>query len=151
MSTTQKLLRAFTTSAACLLVVTGFAKIMSAFGTDRVLSALDPITRVPFRWMLLAVAGIELGIVGVCLWSKDARLKLYLLAWLSLSFLVYRLGLVVVGYKGPCPCMGNLTSNLHVAPQLADGIMKSILSFLLIGSLTLALLLRADRKRTLPD
>ena len=71
-----------------------------------------------------------------------------LVVWLATSFLVYRIGLVWVGYKKPCPCLGNLTDALHIPPQTADTAMKIILAYLLIGSYATLFWLWRQRKKT---
>jgi len=61
-------------------------------------------------------------------------IPLFIYAALATSFLVYRIGLVLVGYYRPCSCMGSLTEELHISPEIADMAMKIILAYLLIGS-----------------
>jgi hypothetical protein len=43
-------------------------------------------------------------------------------------------GFLPGGLEEPCNCLGNLTDPLHISPQLADNIMKVVLSYPLIGS-----------------
>lgn len=121
-------------SAAIILVATGLAKLWSAFGSVRLLVVADPIAGIPFRWLLLAVGGVELLIAGVCFFSRHQRLATLLVAWLATNFLVYRLGLWWMGWHKPCGCMGSLTSALHLSEQAADNIMKGVLAYLLLGS-----------------
>jgi hypothetical protein len=47
---------------------------------------------------------------------------------------IYRIGLDWVGYHKPCSCLGTLTDSLHIPPQTADGAMKMILGYLIVGS-----------------
>jgi hypothetical protein len=83
---------------------------------------------------MLLVGVVEIVISTVCLFSKRTWLSAGFLAWLSTSFLAYRIGLVLVGYHRPCSCMGNLTDALHISPQTTDTAIKIILAYLLIGS-----------------
>jgi hypothetical protein len=125
----------FLRSAGVLLLATAAAKVLSAVATSRALQSLDPIFMLPFRYELVLVAGIEAVLGIICFLSAKIVLRAALLAWLTSLFLIYRLGLLLVGYEGPCRCLGNLTDALHVAPQTADAIMKGVLGYLLVGSL----------------
>ena len=77
---------------------------------------------------------IELAVALVCLLGRRARLQAGLVAWLATNFVVYRLGLLWIGYHGPCRCLCSLTGALHISPETADSIMKVVLVYLLIGS-----------------
>jgi hypothetical protein len=59
------------------------------------------------------------------------------IAWVSTVLLVYRFSLWWIGWKKPCKCLGNLTDALHISPQLADDVMKGLLAFMFIGSVSL--------------
>jgi hypothetical protein len=103
------------------------------------LTVLDPIVGVPFRWLLLALGLVELLIAGVCFFGKNMKLATLLVAWLATNFLVYRLGLWWMGWHRPCGCMGKLSDALHISEQTADNLMKVVLAYLLIGSYGLLL------------
>ena len=124
----------FILSAGVVLVITGIAKVLSAFGNSKFLAVVDPTFGVTFGKLMLAVGVAEIVIALVCFFSKRQTLALGLVAWLSTSFVIYRLGLLWMGWKKPCSCLGNLTDALHIPPQVADNIMKVVLAYLLIGS-----------------
>lgn len=124
----------FILSAAIILVLTGVAKVWTAFAPTKVLAVADPITGVSFGHLMLAVGVVELVIASICLFAKSQTLKLGLIAWLASNFVVYRCGLWWMGWHKPCSCMGNLTDALHIRPEVADNIMKAILAYLFIGS-----------------
>jgi hypothetical protein len=87
----------------------------------------------------------------MCFFCRRILLPVGLVAWLATSFLAYRICLVLVGYHRPCNCMGGLTDALHIPPQVADAVMKSILAYLLAGSYaTLIWLWRKNRKAAIP-
>lgn len=124
----------FLLSAASVLTLTGLAKAWSAFAPTKLLAVADPITGLQFGHLMLAVGLLELGIAGVCLFSKSRTSSLVLIAWLATSFALYRLGQWWIGWQSPCGCLGNLTDALHISPATADHILKGILAYLLIGS-----------------
>lgn len=134
-------------SFGAILSVTAFAKLISSFGHARILEYNDPLLVMPFRYVFWTVGVIELFVASICFSGKDVRTRARLVAWLATGFLIYRLGLLLVAYRRPCSCLGNLTDALHIPPQTADTAMKIILAYLLLGSYaTLFWLWRQRRK-----
>ncbi len=129
-----KLARWFIVSAGGILLVTGTAKVVSALGRAEILNVADPIFGVSFRFMMLTAGILELTLSAICFFGKGIRLQAGLVAWLSTSFLLYRIGLWFVGWKRPCGCLGRLTDILHLSPQTADSLMKIVLAYLFVAS-----------------
>lgn len=119
---------------AVLLLLTGLAKLLSSLGTAGILELPDPILTITFRHLFVIVGIIEIIVALLCLFSQKTGLWAALVAWLASGFAAYRFGLSWIGYRGACPCLGTLTSSLHISPQIADIAMKIILVFLLIAS-----------------
>ena len=124
----------FVPSAGIILGLTGLAKVFSAIGAAQALDIADPLLAVPFRQLFLLVGLAELLIAFFCLFTEKRRISLVAVAWVSTNFLVYRLGLLFIGWHRPCGCMGSLTGMLHISLSAADNIMKVILAYLLVGS-----------------
>jgi len=124
----------FIRSAAVVLCVTGVAKAWSAHAPTKLLAVADPVTGLQFGHLMLTVGLLELAVSGICLFSKAHKLPLALIAWLATNFVVYRLGLWLLGWQRPCGCLGNLTDALHISPATADNVMKGVLGYLLVGS-----------------
>ena len=133
-ATPNTVLRLFVLLSGCILLFTGLAKIFSAYGTQGILNFIDPIFKMHFRHVILAAGVLELIVSGICLFSKKWNLSLGLIAWLATIFLVYRLGLIYVGWSRPCHCMGNFFDAIHVPPKTADLVTKCMLVYLLVGS-----------------
>jgi hypothetical protein len=125
----------FAMSAASILLITGLAKIVSGLGSAKILTYHDPLLLMSFRQLLLLAGIVELTISIVCVFEKKPKVSIMLLLWISLVFCSYRVGLYWIGYHRPCPCMGNLTDDLHLSPQIANLIMTGVLAYLLSGSL----------------
>lgn len=141
--------RLFLRFAGMLLILTATAKLISSFGSSGILETSDPVLKIRFRFLLWGVGGLEVVVGLICLLGNKSRLQAGLVAWLSSMFLVYRFGLLWIGYQRPCPCLGNLTDALHLPVQAADTAMKIILAYLLIGSYaTLFWLWRQKRKQS---
>jgi hypothetical protein len=130
----QKCIRPFFYTAGILFLLTGISKLISACGNAAILRYSNPILGISFKQTFLFVAIIEVFIAAICIFGKSVRLRAGLVAWLSTSFVFYRLGLIWVDYHKPCSCLGNLTDTLNIPVQTADTAMKIILAYLLIGS-----------------
>lgn len=128
------LIKSFIYSAGILLAITAIAKFIHSAGSAGILENSDPILTVSFRHVFWIVGTIEFIIALACFFSGRLWLPVGLVAWLASSFLAYRIGLVLVGWRKPCHCLGNLMDALHIPPQVADMAMKIILAYLLIGS-----------------
>lgn len=139
--------RWFTLTSGIALAVTGFAKVVAMFGSARLLDYQDPITALPFRYLLLVMGVLELIIAYLCFFTNNLKLSAILMAWFSTSLVIYRAGLWFMGWQHPCPCLGNLTDALHIPPQTADTAMKIILAYLLIGSYATLFWLWRQRKK----
>jgi hypothetical protein len=124
----------FLRSSACILLLTGLAKLLTFTGKARILAIDDPIMGVTFAHLMFIAGLIELSIAISCMISKRHNLALFLIAWLATGLTLYRLGLWMVGWHRPCSCLGNLTDAIRVSPQVADNVMKGVLAYLLVGS-----------------
>jgi glucan phosphoethanolaminetransferase (alkaline phosphatase superfamily) len=141
---------AFTRLAAFVLLVTAIAKLWSVFQGSRLLDDTDPLIQVPFTVLLLIAAALELCVMAICLFRPTVN-GLVAVVWLCSLFLSYRIGLWWVGWQKPCSCLGNLTDALHISPQLADNIMKGLLAFMLLGSISLLILHRRSATPAKPE
>jgi hypothetical protein len=131
-----KLSSLFFYSSGLLIVLTALAKLVSTYGTGHILQMADPILGIPFRKVFWIVGSIEMAVASIVLFGKSPLLRAGLVAVLATNFIIYRLGLILVNYQKPCPCLGSLTDALHIRPETADTTMKIILAYLLLGSYT---------------
>jgi hypothetical protein len=140
----------FARSVAIILFVTAAAKIFSVYRSGGSVTAMDPVftfARADVLLVLVALLEIFCGIL-LCLFGKQGA-QLLLIIWLSALFLTYRVGLLLVGYSGPCSCFGKPQSWLNF-PFFAslDVIMKWILAYMLILScLLFGVLMRKNKAR----
>jgi len=143
----RRLINFFIYSAGILLAITAIAKLISSLGDAGILKNPDPILTISFQHIFWIVGAVELVISFFCFFGIRVELRLGLIALLATNFVMYRIGLILIGYLKPCPCLGNLTDALHILPKTADTAMKIILAYLLIGSYaTLFWLWRQHRK-----
>ena len=125
-----------------ILLITGFAKILSAFGQAKILSLPDPILWISSRNLMLLAGILEVSISSLCLFLNRRKLSLGLVMWMAANCMTYRFGLWWIRWERPCSCLGNLTDAIGISPQTADWIMKCVLAYLLIGALVALLLLK---------
>ena len=125
--------RIFPTIAGAVLVLTGAAKLASAFGSAKLLSSFDPVFGIQFHYLMLGSGTIELVVGYMCFFTK-MQSAMFFVAWLATNLVAYRLSLWQIGWRRPCSCLGNLTDAIHVSPVVADNVMKVMLAYLLIGS-----------------
>lgn len=78
--------------AGAILAITGIAEVWSGLGNSKFLAVVDPIIRIKFGHLMLAVGAAEIAIALVCFFSKRQTLALgFLAAWMHTNFVVYRL------------------------------------------------------------
>jgi hypothetical protein len=131
----NSLVAIFVYSSGILILLAAIAKLISNSGHDRILDTLDPVFDISFRSLLYLAAVVEFGVAAICLFCKNRKMQAGLIALLSTYFVLYRVGLLWLGYRlNTCPCLGFLTDALHVSVSKADIAMKIILAYLLIGS-----------------
>jgi hypothetical protein len=134
----------FVRSVAVILFITAAAKCFSVYKSGGSIITMDPLfTFIRTDVLLVLVALLETGCaVSLCLMKKQ-RLQLLLIIWLSTLFLFYRIGLLAVGYTGPCNCLGKPQSWLYFPFfKSLNTIMEWVLAYMLILSCVLFGLLR---------
>ena len=136
----------FLYSAAVVLMLTAVAKFISSMAHEKIMLAVDPLTGFQFNNLFRIIGVVEVAVALVCIFGRQLWFRVGLVAWLATSFSAYRIGLVLVGYRRPCHCLGNLTDALHIPPQTADTAMKIILAYLLLGSYATLFLLWRQQK-----
>jgi hypothetical protein len=128
----------FFRSVGFLLVVTALAKLFSAGGSAKVLGMEDPIFQVTYKELMLAVAVIEIAVVGILAFSEDVWIRSLSILALSANFAIYRIGMDALDVK-ICPCVGTLGQRLGLTQAQIDGILGASVLYMLIGSAAIIL------------
>ncbi len=133
---TDKWSKRFVLSASIVLLATGLAKIFSINGSQGILDLPDPIFGIQFRHLMLFMGLLETITAAICLGTLKLKGKanIGLIAWIASGFMIYRLGLLFVGWTQPCPCLGSYYDTIHLSPAVADVVAKGCLIYLLTGS-----------------
>ncbi len=126
--------RLFTWSAIGILIVTGIAKLVSAFGSVELLKSVDPILGLSNRTLLLLVGTGELIVAALIARLRGPRVKLGLLAWLSLQFVVYHAAMQRVDGFHTCPCLGYIYNWTGITNEAVNTITQALAWYLLIGA-----------------
>lgn len=131
---TNLLIRIFIVSVGVLLLVTGSAKLLSVvIGEVPLLEVTDPIFGIPFRYEFALVGAIELLVAFMCFLRTRTTMQAGLITWLGTVLAIYRLGVWFIGWRLPCSCLGLFSESLHVSPRDTDFLMKTLLTYMLIG------------------
>jgi len=142
----ERMIQIFMISVVVLLLTTALAKLTSVSGSDGYLYIKDPLIGIPFRYLPLMAAVMEIIVAWLCVFGKSQLLKAACIGWLGGNLVIYRAGLWLIGYVRPCRCLGNLTTAIHLNPHTADVMIKVILAYLVAGSslVLLSIWLRRD-------
>lgn len=131
----QKLTRAFVLSAGGLLLAAALARFFIFVENSPLLHRPDALLGIPLQLGVVLVGGVELGVALACLFGTRTGLQAALLAWASLNYLVFRIGLVWMGVHQEWTCIGSLTDPLHLARGNSGGTTSYVIpSYLLVGS-----------------
>jgi hypothetical protein len=136
----------FLFTSCLVLFITGTAKLISAFGDAEILRIPDLLFGIPYRYLFCISGALELLVVTACWLNPKKLVAVGLIGWLAVSFSVYRMAIYSMGQVHLCPCLGNLTDSIRVAPHTADLLLKISLAFMLVGSFTI--LVSCRRLRT---
>jgi hypothetical protein len=137
--------RWFQSVCGCLLAFVGVAKLWSLTGESTLLLERDPLLGIKFSHLMQLAASLELGVAAIC-FVRSSVDGLLAVAWLSGMLIGYRAALWWIGWQKPCSCLGNLTDALNVSPQLADNVMKGLLAFMFVGSVSLLFMQRRESR-----
>lgn len=130
--------RWFLSSTILILATTALLKLVAALQSLDAIRAADPLF--PFlstRQMLVCAAALEFSVVALLLRRKEGVDRSLVLLWLSALFLAYRVGLLIIGCRGPCWCLGDPFKWLGVSRMVLDRVAIGLLAYLVIGSVTL--------------
>lgn len=124
----------FFLSSAYLLLITGVAKVVSAFGKVAILSFRNPILLLTHREVFLIVGSLEILIAGYLLFGSNSLLKTLTISTAGWSFLLYRFALLHPDTGSPCPCLGTLHEILPVSQDVINTLLFLIAIYMFAGA-----------------
>ncbi len=128
-----------------LLLLTGAAKLYSTTGTDAILGYTDPVLGINYRMIFLVAGGAEIATVYLMLGLPRHSICFLLPGWLGVCFITYRVLWWLERPAGYCPCMGTLTTAIHLSPSSASVLFFFLALVLLAGSALMAYSRRSQR------
>lgn len=128
-------MKKYLTACVWILVCTALIKLASASGNHALLGIKDPLFEfMTRRQMQITASGLEIVCVYLILRRRTDLHGLISVCLLASSFTFYRVVLYLIGYKGPCACLGSLMGWFGISDKLLDWFGMLILAFFLIGS-----------------
>jgi len=141
-----KLAKVYIISVAAILFMTAAAKLFSLVAYYHTFRSRDPLLYLRSDILVSIVSVLEIGVATFLLSANRTGSKFWAIIWISSLFLIYRVGLWQIGYKGTCPCMGTPNSWLMLLkPIHMDLVMKGCLVYMLFFSLAFLLIGIAHR------
>jgi hypothetical protein len=127
--------RQFLETVFWLLIVTGSAKLVSAFEGARLLARYDPVLPLSLRETLLLAAAVEFGCAVVVRVPRLTRISCLLVACLGGQFVLYHLAAHMTGMPGPCPCLGSVAAWTGLSDKSARIIVVAIAIYFVLGGM----------------
>lgn len=128
-----------------LLLVAAGSKCAELWNGSPYLDATDPVfTFLRQRWLVAAIASIEMAVACLLLSKVGSRLKGLAAAWLGGCFLTYQVLRHRAGSHGDCPCLGHLLSFLNLSQQTIESVTLAFAGTIL--ALGLVLLVDEEKK-----
>lgn len=129
----EKITKIYLRGCFYILFLTGFAKIVSSFGVEPILSRPDPILLMQNRFFFFLLGILELGICLVVLTKSAQQTKLFIISLFGSFLTVYRIGIWWIGWEGDCPCLGNISSLIDISPKYWNFIMQTAWIYILLA------------------
>jgi hypothetical protein len=129
-----RLVRCFIYSSAFSLLITAGSKLISAAGSAAILDSFDVLFPLRTRLLLRLTGGVECMIAFLLLSQVPERVKAFLLSWLALCFMVYKIGRFVIHAPLPCPCLGSVSESIGLTVRTATNITDGLIIYYLAGT-----------------
>jgi hypothetical protein len=136
MKTWQTFETVYLKTVAVLLLLTGMAKLISAIQKVAALGLSDPLIRfLSFKQISIVAGIVEIAVALYIFKSSNVIRQLEMVAWLSLLFIAYHVGLYLIQFHGVCPCLGNANSWLKLSDNSINNLTLGLLAYFSIGSI----------------
>jgi hypothetical protein len=143
--TNEQLGSFFVSSAGALLALTGSAYLVQFFSDIQSLDVIDPVFNISFRWLIFVIGILHLGTAVSCLFTTRKIFSLWLIVWVAMQFMIYRIGLWQMGWPRPYALVSIFTEGLSVSAAIGDAFVMASILYLLGGSAWVLLKMRQDQ------
>jgi len=141
----------FLVSVVFALLTTSFLKAVDLLRSPPYLQSPEPVAKYVFDshgfrmgHALATAAVLEIAVVIALCSRIRSESKMQAIIWLTLTFWAYRIGFWLSGAQGICPCLGSLGSWLNLEPELISALGRSLLAYMLLGSVVSLAWLKAE-------
>ena len=148
MTSTLRPVHLFKDAAAALLLAlaTALFLINLTRPVDWV-SPADPVFALPLPTLFWIMGGGALLAALICLFVRNIKLSLYLLAWLAMNGLVYLTGAYFQNWHGLTGLLNDFSRAFHLSPSFVNALLYPLAGGLLAGSVgSLLWLWRLEKK-----
>lgn len=140
--------RFFLSTAATVLIITGFIKVLSLFGSVGMLAVKDPVFGISFGILMPLVGVTEIAVGTLVLFCRNGLVASVLILWMSIEFVAYRFFSAELRPGGYCPCLGSLGEFLGLSQaQATHAALLICIILLILGLLALGVSIYARKKR----
>jgi DNA-directed RNA polymerase subunit RPC12/RpoP len=125
----------FTDSAGALLLALGVAMLLANLSSLGLHQPHDPVLGLTMDTEFWAGGGLLVAFSLLCFFAQSRWLRLALILWLAVDFLVYQIGLRSMGLThGFSGYLGSLAGAFGVSPWTAEWGLNVLFGYLLLGS-----------------
>ncbi len=127
------------------LTIALFGWILLFLGQLKLLGLLEPNSYLglknalfPFvtnAWVVLVAGAVELGIGFFIIVTRRYITGAWLILWLTTGLNLYTIGLGLIAYHGPCPCLVGLTHFIPLTPRQQNDLADFLAMLMFVGSL----------------
>jgi hypothetical protein len=126
-----------------LLALVGGAHIFESFAKAQSLGIRDPIFSFPFRTTVFLLGFLELLVASFCLFTINRVLCLWLIFWLVLQLMVYRISLWQMSWPHPYALTSIFTDEFFLSARTVDFAISLSGACLVIGGIWMLFNLRS--------
>jgi hypothetical protein len=138
---------AFIWSAVALLTVTSGLKLLTLTlesETSLIATPAPVFPELSWRELLLVASLAELAAAGLAVYDRYHSRVLWAIAWIGTCFSFYRILLLLIGYQGPCNCLGRVGTWFPFIGPWERWITGGVIVYLVVGGFGL---LKWERRR----
>lgn len=134
-------------TAATILIITGFIKVLSLFGSVGMLAVRDPVFGISFGILMPLVGVTAIAVGTLVLFCRNGLVASGLILWMSIEFVVYRFFSAELRPGSYCPCLGSLGEFLGLSQaQATHAALLICIILLILGLLALGASIYAKKK-----
>jgi hypothetical protein len=109
-----------------ILMLTGLAKVVSAFGSAPMLRTEEPVLGITYRAFFSVVGLFEIVLAVLFIRNRQSTWAVPLSVAFFFTALAYRGSFPIVGFRGPCSCLGNASEWLGISATTASRISLTV-------------------------